>query len=212
MLALSLEVARNVTGLPVALCGSPTGREARFCTDRGRPTTPMKSQAGLSPSVLCVLGGSELLGERSETLVAPPVRRPQRQSFFRRWRFVIGGLVVALAIGVLIYQGIASTGMYYLTVSEYKAMPATTGAREQVRLGGKVREGSVQWHSSSMTLRFDLEDEQGQTLPVLYKGVLPDAFKPGVEVVLEGSQVGGGVFEARTLLTKCASKYVPLGG
>lgn len=153
-----------------------------------------------------------MLGERSQTLPAPPLERPQRQSFFRRWRFAIGGLAVVLVIGFMIYQGIASTGEYYLTVSEYKAMDATARAQQQARLGGKVRAGSVQWQSASLTLRFDLEDELGETLPVLYKGVLPDSFKPGAEVVLGGREAAGGVFEARTLLTKCASKYVPLDG
>ncbi|MHB1414776.1 MAG: cytochrome c maturation protein CcmE [Chloroflexota bacterium] len=132
----------------------------------------------------------------------------------KRRKFLIGGTVFALALGFLIYQGIASTGTYYLTVSEYRAM-GTAAAMQQVRVSGVVQDGTISWDPRSMIVRFVVADPQpgGTSVPVLYRGVVPDSFKPGVEVVLEGRPTAeGDVFEAKTLLTKCASKYKPLGG
>ena len=45
------------------------------------------------------------------------------------------------------------------------------------------------------------------TFPVVYEGVLPDTFTDDIEVVLEGRFGTDGVFQAKTLLTKCGSRY-----
>ena len=41
---------------------------------------------------------------------------------------------------------------------------------------------------------------------VSYRGAVPDTFKPGAEVIVEGGMAGP-QFAARTLMTKCPSKY-----
>lgn len=141
-----------------------------------------------------------------------PTTTHSRRSPWKRRKFLIGGLVLVLAFGLLIYQGIASSGMYYLTVQEYRALDAQAAA-QQVRIGGKVEEGSVNWEPKTMTLRFVVADDapEGSKMAVLYRGVVPDSFKPGAEVVLEGkASPAGDLFEAKTLLTKCASKYLPI--
>ncbi|MHB1006012.1 MAG: cytochrome c maturation protein CcmE [Chloroflexota bacterium] len=152
--------------------------------------------------------------EQETRTLSMPAARPTRKPFLKRRKFLIGSIVLVLAFGLLIYQGIASTGMYYLSVKEFKALDAKESS-QQVRIGGKVQDGSVNWEPQSMTLRFVVVDDQpdGETVSVLYRGVVPDSFKPGAEVVLEGRDAGAaGVFEAKTLLTKCASKYTPLVG
>ena len=51
------------------------------------------------------------------------------------------------------------------------------------------------------------KDDAGLTLPVVYKGAVPDTFKAGAEVIVEGGLQPDGRFMARTLMTKCPSKY-----
>ena len=58
-------------------------------------------------------------------------------------------------------------------------------------------------------LRFDLQDVKGSaTVPVVYRGSVPDQFKTGRELRLEG-QLQNGVFVAKkdSMRTKCPSKY-----
>ena len=56
-------------------------------------------------------------------------------------------------------------------------------------------------------LRFTIKDVQGTaTLPVVYRGSVPDLFKTGRDVSVEGS-IQNGVFVADKLVTKCPSKY-----
>ena len=46
-----------------------------------------------------------------------------------------------------------------------------------------------------------------RTFPVVYRGIAPDTFTDGVDVVVEGRMQSDGTFQATTLLAKCASRY-----
>jgi cytochrome c-type biogenesis protein CcmE len=135
-----------------------------------------------------------------------PASRPRRPLFLRG-RFLIVVLVLAGALGYLIYVGVHSASMYYLTVSELTTR-GEAAYTDNVRLGGTVMEDSVHQDTSGMIVDFTVTDGQS-SLPVRYSGVLPDAFEPGAEVVAEGRLAPSGVFEASTLLAKCPSKYEP---
>ncbi len=129
-----------------------------------------------------------------------------RSGWLRRKRFLIVGLAVAIALGYLGFTAFQGASMYYLTVDELLARnDAAYG--ERVRLMGKVEEGSIVRNSETNTLRFAVADEDGTSLPVVYSGMVPDAFKQGADVVVEGSLTRAGTFEADSLLVKCPSKY-----
>ncbi len=126
----------------------------------------------------------------------------------RKKRFIIGGIIVFLAIGYLGYMGFTSSATYYYTVSEVMEQGDSI-YDENVRVNGQVAPGSVEQESGSFILRFTIT-EGGQSLPVVYQGVVPDAFKVGNEVVAEGQLNSDGIFQANTILAKCPSKYVPI--
>ncbi len=114
--------------------------------------------------------------------------------------------VVTLAIfGYLLYTGIRDTMTYYLTVPELLAgtAQAQTG---MIRVGGNVFADSVKWDSKELNLLFKIGDDTA-SIDVNYRGVVPDSFKPGREVVVEGKYNGSGKFTATTIMPKCASKY-----
>jgi cytochrome c-type biogenesis protein CcmE len=136
----------------------------------------------------------------------PLPESPPKTPFFRRRRFLIAASVVVLAMGALIYVGISNFAMYHLEVGELLAQ-GSAAYGEKVRLGGKVVEGSIQTAPSG-ELRFSLTDGT-QSLPVVYRGAVPDAFEPGAEVVMDGALSSSGTFEATSLLAKCPSKYIP---
>jgi cytochrome c-type biogenesis protein CcmE len=118
---------------------------------------------------------------------------------------IVISAVVALVIGYLMVTGLRDTMVFYLTVSEVMAKtPEDLTATQKV--GGLVNAGSVQWDPKALKLSFILEDEQAN-LAVSYAGVVPDSFKPGGEVIVEGTYRGNGLFSATTIMPKCASKY-----
>ena len=121
--------------------------------------------------------------------------------------------IVALALflvgfGTLLMAGLKQNSIYFLNVSEALAMPAED--IQKIRLFGTVAEDGLVFDSQHMGVRFLLadSDDASQRIPVQYRGVVPDLFEPGAEVILEGGYlVQDGVFNAKTLMTKCPSKY-----
>ena len=144
------------------------------------------------------------MSEQVAVLGAPRRFESQSTSRVRSARVIIAALVVVAAIGYLVYNGFQSTTVYYLTVAELKAKSADVGS---VRVAGIVAENSVQRTDSDSTIHFTISDS-GASMPVVYKGLVPDIFGPGIQVVVEGHYNNAtGVFEASTLLAKCPSKF-----
>jgi len=117
---------------------------------------------------------------------------------------IIAAVIIAVT-GYLIYTGLRDTMTLYLTVSEVLAQPPEQ-AGKSLKVGGTVTPGSVQWDPKALRLSFKLTDEKAD-LVVNYTGVVPDSFKPGKEVIVEGSYQGNGDFGAVAIMPKCASKY-----
>lgn len=125
----------------------------------------------------------------------------------KRKRFIFAGLIVFIAIAYLGYMGFQSSATYYYTVSEVMELESPAYG-ETIRVNGWVAPGSVVQEPGSLTLRFTISEGE-KSLPVLHKGVVPDAFKVGNEVVVEGHIDQDGVLQSENIITKCSSRYVP---
>jgi len=121
-----------------------------------------------------------------------------------RIKMLIAGLVLIASVGYLAVAGVTSGWVYYLHVDDFVQDPAYQDRR--VRLFGLVATENVEVAPAMLTAKFDLHGES-VSIPVHYQGVVPDTFKPGGEVMVEGKLDEAGVFQADTLMTKCASKY-----
>ena len=132
---------------------------------------------------------------------APPVQR----SWPISPKVLVAAGVVALSAAFLFVTALQNNAVYYLTVTELQAaVPAIHN--QPVRVAGKVVPGSIQRDPTSLVVRFDAEDASGR-MPVTYRGVVPDIFGDGIEVVVEGRYGENGMFTAGTLLAKCPSKF-----
>ncbi len=81
---------------------------------------------------------------------------------------------------------------------------------KNVRIYGEVAPGSVKQESDSFILKFTIVAVEGEeSLPVIYQWVVPDAFRVGNDVVVEGQINPDGVFQAHTPMPKCPSRYIP---
>jgi cytochrome c-type biogenesis protein CcmE len=117
----------------------------------------------------------------------------------------IAAAVIVLAILYLGFTGFQQSMVYYLTVEELKARGSEIYG-EGIRVSGHVEVGSIESDPIKMEHAFIIS-ENGERLSVLYKGIAPDTFKDGCEVVVEGKYDPSGTFMAETLLAKCPSKY-----
>lgn len=125
-------------------------------------------------------------------------------------RFFVGLVGVAAVVGYLMWTGISSSMVYYLTPVELVARVDADPTFHQVgvKVSGRVVEGS--WERGDKGIhRFTVADlERAEVLfATEYDGILPDTFNDAAEVVLEGTYGEDGVFRAHTVLTKCGSRY-----
>ena len=125
-----------------------------------------------------------------------------------RSKFLIGGALVLSSAGYLMASSIKSTGTYYLTPTELAARVRTDASFHDVglKMGAKVVKGTIARSPGGREVRFRITDGQ-QEYPVVYKGIIPDTFTDGVDVVVDGRLQANGTFEATVLLAKCASRY-----
>ena len=128
----------------------------------------------------------------------------------RRLKWAVGiGLIVA-GVGALGAWAIASPGSvsYYTTPSEI-AVQEGKAMGHQLRVGGRVADGSLQ--RSGAQVRFTVTDGHN-SVPVSYRGEVPDTLKPGTDVIAEGLLQPGGTLVATRVLAKCSSKFTPASG
>ncbi len=125
----------------------------------------------------------------------------------RKRKFILGGIIIVLAVVYLAYTGFQASATYYLTVSETIEKGSSLYG-ENVRVNGKVAADSVVSDINTLTLKFTVT-EGGNSLPAEYHGATPDNFRANTDVVIEGHIDSSGVFQANSILTKCPSKYVP---
>ena len=126
-------------------------------------------------------------------------------------KFILAAVVLVAAVSYLAYAGMKEGWVsYHLQVDEYLAS-ADKFASQRVRLCGQVAEEGLVSNPGRLSASFTL---LGTTRSVMvnYRGVIPDLFKAGVEVVVEGRTDASGLFQADLMMTKCASKYDAAGG
>ncbi len=118
------------------------------------------------------------------------------------------GILMTLIVGSLVWLavgGVTDTKTYYRTISELQHLgKAAQGQR--VRVGGDVQPGSI--IKDGTQVNFVLH-QGAKTLNVVYAGTdpLPDTFKDNAQALADGKLDASGIFEAKKIQAKCASKY-----
>ncbi len=123
-------------------------------------------------------------------------------------KFIVAGLLIVGAVSYLMVSGIDDNMLYYYTLSELMEKKSEL-AGVGVRVHGHVSSGTIRIHRERSQVDFlVMEKKTTHTLPVTYQGIIPDTFKDGAEVVVEGTyQAGRHHFQATILMAKCPSKY-----
>ena len=125
-----------------------------------------------------------------------------------RTKFLMGGIAVLGTAGYLMASSIKETGTYYLTPSELAAKVSVDSSFYDtgVKVGARVVPGSIVRDPGGKSMVFAVTDG-ARVYHVSYRGLPPDTFTDGVDVVLEGRLARDGTFHATTVLAKCASRY-----
>jgi cytochrome c-type biogenesis protein CcmE len=116
--------------------------------------------------------------------------------------------LIVVVVGTLVWlatAGMKENNTYYKTIAELSQM-GDQAYGKRIRVGGDVEPGSIQRVGSAV--QFVITQDKTR-LKVAYKGTdpLPDTFKDGAQALADGKLSRDGVFEARQIQAKCASKY-----
>jgi cytochrome c-type biogenesis protein CcmE len=119
---------------------------------------------------------------------------------------LIGSSLAVLAIAVgLILSAMRQSIVFFNSPTEIVEHRAAPGAR--LRVGGLVKPGSIK-RDAGLHISFVVTDGKSD-IPVTYRGIVPDLFREGQGVVVEGKMGQGGVFAADTVLAKHDERYMP---
>jgi cytochrome c-type biogenesis protein CcmE len=125
----------------------------------------------------------------------------------RQRRMVFVGLILLGAAGTVAFalQAFEENMMYFISPSELLAESNSHG--KSFRLGGKVKQGSVQRADGNLRVNFTVTDFR-QDIPVTYDKILPDLFRERQVAIVRG-RFSGGVFRAEEVLASHDERYMP---
>ncbi|MBF0215222.1 MAG: cytochrome c maturation protein CcmE [Magnetococcales bacterium] len=126
----------------------------------------------------------------------------------KRIFLIVTLLVVGGALAALVLSSFTGALVYFHTPTEAVAKGHELD-RKKIRIGGMVQAGSLVRESGSLKIRFLVTDGKEQ-IPVRYEGMVPDLFREGQGVVVEGTWNSGQEFQADTILAKHSEDYVPV--
>lgn len=140
----------------------------------------------------------------SESIIVKPKIAAKNPN--KKLKFIIGGVLIVLAIVYLGYGAIKNTGAYYIPLNEINKDPGAYVGKN-VRVSGAILQDSADWDAPNLLLRFRMSDESGESILVSFHGSRPSNFDEATEAIVEGHVQPNGTFKADNLLLKCPSRY-----
>ena len=128
--------------------------------------------------------------------------KPHRRKKLGIILFIATGLSVA--IGLSLYALSSNIDLFF-TPTQVAAGEVTPGQR--IRVGGMVKEGSVEHNQQDLQVRF-IATDYSHDVDIYYSGILPDLFREGQGIVVEGAMGADGTFIASRVLAKHDENYM----
>lgn len=124
----------------------------------------------------------------------------------KRLALVGAGLVALALASTLVLSAFKKNLVFFFSPTQVANQEAPQG--RAFRIGGLVEVGSIKRQEDGVTVHFVVTDT-AKSIPVQYRGVLPDLFKEGKGVVTQGKLGPDGVFVADEVLAKHDENYMP---
>lgn len=124
----------------------------------------------------------------------------------KRIGFIIAGLATLSVAAYFVASAFRNNLVFFFSPTQVAAREAPVN--RTFRIGGLVQEGTLKRDQDGLTVRFTVTDTAA-SIPVVYKGILPDLFKEGRGCVAQGKVGGDGVFYAESVLAKHDENYMP---
>ena len=124
----------------------------------------------------------------------------------KRIAFIVAGLAALGIATAFVLTAFQSNLVFFFSPTQVAANEAPVN--RTFRIGGLVENGTIKRQSDGLTVHFTVTDT-AKSIPVVYKGILPDLFKEGKGCVAQGKLGADGVFYADEVLAKHDENYMP---
>jgi cytochrome c-type biogenesis protein CcmE len=124
----------------------------------------------------------------------------------KRIAFIVAGLAGLAVAAALVLSAFQNNLVFFFSPSQVVAKEAPIN--KTFRVGGLVEKDTLKRDNDGLTVRFTVTDT-AKSIPVVYKGILPDLFKEGKGCVAQGHVGTDGVFYADQVLAKHDENYMP---
>lgn len=124
----------------------------------------------------------------------------------KRIAFIFVGLAGLALATYLVTSAFRNNLVFFFSPTQVAAKEAPID--RTFRIGGLVQDGTLKRENDGLTVRFKVTDTAA-SIPVVYKGILPDLFKEGRGCVAQGKIGPDGVFQAEQVLAKHDENYMP---
>jgi len=124
----------------------------------------------------------------------------------KRIVFIVCGLAALGLATWMVLGAFRNNLVFFFSPTQIATKEAPVG--RTFRIGGLVQDGSLKRETDGLTIRFTVTDT-ANTIPVVYKGILPDLFKEGRGCVAQGRVGPDGVFYADQIMAKHDENYMP---
>ena len=119
---------------------------------------------------------------------------------------IAAGVTLIAVAAALVLNAFQGNVVFFFSPSQIAAKEAPLD--KTFRVGGMVEKGSLKRRADGLTVEFIVTDT-AKSIPVVYRGILPDLFKEGKGVVTQGKLGADGVFHASEVLAKHDENYMP---
>lgn len=124
----------------------------------------------------------------------------------KRIAFIVAGLAALGIAAAFVLTAFQSNLVFFFSPTQVASKEAPVD--RTFRIGGLVENGTIKRQNDGLTVHFTVTDTE-KSIPVVYKGILPDLFKEGKGCVAQGRLGADGVFYADEVLAKHDENYMP---
>lgn len=184
------------------MTSNPSNKQQKNDNDTSSNNNENESENESHSSNAANVGVSHIIREKRAQIVKE--RRNKRFAFF-----AVGGLLIGGGVFFMM-NAFQDSFMYYMTPTDLLEKIGTLDEKKHIRLGGLVLDGSLKKPTGSATEYEFVVTDLSTDIFVRYDGLLPDLFKEGKSVVIEGYfKKSTGVFVASIVLAKHDENYMP---
>lgn len=126
----------------------------------------------------------------------------------KKVKWLIGLSIIACAMAAIFFLNLRENIVYYYTPDEIFAKSDLIDKDKEIRVGGFVKKGSVNKDQQSLVMSFVITDLKGHDIVVEHQGAVPNLFKDGQGVIVEGMLTDRGTkMKSRNLIVKHSEEY-----